>query len=177
MIRSLFIFLSLIVLYRNEASGQPALYNFAVRENLMKNQQIAIIAVDKRDVPDQSVNGTFHFRVNGFARELEFHEGIAVVKERIERSTFIYLNYDGPGENLSKLYFVRVSDGDLSPVSISWIALLLVPALLILVAVMFRKLILYAIILLAILFYFNSSHGLDLPTFFRTVTDGISSVF
>jgi hypothetical protein len=177
MIRSFIILFSLIIFYRNEASGQSALNNFVVKENLLKNRQIAVIAADKKDVPDQTVNGTFHFNVNGFARELEVHEGIAVVKEKIERSTFIYLKYEGPEETVSKLYFVRVSNDDLSPMYISWVALLLVPALLILIAIMFRKLIIYAVILLAIVFYFNSSHGLDLSTFFRTVTDGIASLF
>lgn len=159
------------------ATARQGPVNFVVKENLLKNQQIAVIAAGKNDVPTDTVNGTYTFSINGFDRELAFHDGIAVVKERIAKSTFIYLKYESPAEAVSRLYYVRVSGNDLNPVHISWIALLLIPGVLILAAFLFRKLILYAVILLIAWFYFNNSHGLDTGLFFKTIADGLGNIF
>ncbi|HQS52142.1 MAG TPA: hypothetical protein PLN99_09615, partial [Daejeonella sp.] len=65
----------------------------------------------------------------------------------------------------------------LNPIKISWLVLVLVPALIILLAMMFRKFIIIAGILLIVMFYFNTSNGLNISTFFDTVFDGLKNLF
>jgi hypothetical protein len=65
----------------------------------------------------------------------------------------------------------------LNPIKISWLVLVLVPALLILLAMMFRKFIIIAVILIIVMFYFNTSNGLKISTFFDTVFDGLKNIF
>ena len=51
-------------------SNEVVLNNFIVKENLLKNNKIAIIAVDSLDKPLENLSGTFQFSINGFGQEL-----------------------------------------------------------------------------------------------------------
>lgn len=154
-----------------------ALNNFVVKENLLKNNKIAVIAADENEKPLENLSGTFQFSVNGFQQELKFNNGVAVASQPIDRSTFLYLRHENESGTHGKLYYIYKKDDNLRPIKISWLILVLVPLGIIVLATMFRKFIIIAGILLLLLFFFNSQNGLKLPTFFDTVVDGIKSLF
>ncbi len=157
--------------------SEIAIKNFIVKENLYKNNQLAIISADQDEKPVENLNGTFKFSINGFEQDLKFNDGVAVVAQPISKSTFIYIRHENEAGNQGKLYYVIRKYDMLNPIKISWFILVLVPALIILLAMMFRKFILIAGILLIVMFYFNSSNGLKVSTFFDTVFDGLKNLF
>ena len=157
--------------------GSIAINNFIVKENLLKNDKIAIIACDAAEKPLENVSGIFQFSVNGFKQVLTFNEGVAIAPEQIAKSTFIYLRHENETGTHSKLYYVIKKENDLRPIKISWLILVLVPLVIVLLATMFRKFILIAAVLLIVMYFFNTSNGLNVPTFFQTVFDGLKSVF
>jgi hypothetical protein len=158
-------------------SGSIAINNFIVKENLLKNDKIAIIACDENEKPLENISGIFQFSVNGFKQVLKFNEGVAISPQQIDKSTFIYLRHENESGTHSKLYYVSKKEHDLNPIKISWLILVLVPLIIIVLATMFRKFILIAAVLLLVMYFFNTSNGLNLPTFFQTVFDGLKSVF
>ena len=159
------------------SSNQVAINNFIVKENLLKNDKIAIIACDANEKPLEAVNGTFQFSVNGFKQKLRFNDGVAVSPQQIDKSTFIYLRHENETGTHGKLYYVIKKDQDLKPIQINWFVLVLIPLIIIILATMFRKFILIAAVVLIVIFIFNSSNGLKFGTFFETVFDGLKSVF
>ncbi len=161
----------------NGAGTDITINNFIVKENLYKNNQLAIIAADTEEKPIENLSGTFKFSINGFEQELKFNNGAAVVPQPISKSTFIYIRHENESGNQGKLYYVIKKYDIINPIKISWLVLLLVPALIILLAMMFRKFIIIAGILLVVLFYFNTSNGLKISTFFDTVFDGLKNLF
>jgi hypothetical protein len=154
-----------------------AINNFVVKENLLKNEKIAIISTDQNDQPIDTVNGTFQFSVNGFRQELEFNDGVAIPDQKIERSTFLYIRHQNDNGTVGKLYYVYKKENDLNPIKISWIFLVAIPLIIVLIAFLFRKFIIWACVLLIIFLYFNSSKGLNFSTFFDTIFDGLKSLF
>jgi hypothetical protein len=173
-----FIFLILSTLIALSALAQPvSLNNFIVKEHLLKNSKLAIIAVDSADKPLETVSGTFIFSINGFKQELKFHDGFAISPQQIGKSTFVYLKHQNESGTHSKLYYVIKKNEDLNPVKINWMTLLLIPLAIIAIGTIFRKFLIIAVVILVVLFFFNSSKGLGLPTFFETIVDGLRSAF
>jgi len=179
------IFISIfLIVYSKKLSAQEdiiqgqdvAINNFMIKENLLKNNKIAIIATDSLDIPIESLNGTFQFSVNGLGQELRFNEGISVMKQPINKSTFIYLRHENEFGTHGKLYYVYQKDNNLNPIKISWWILVIIPLILILLAALFRKFIVVAVIILIGLFYYNSNQGLKIPTFFDTIFDGLRNM-
>ncbi|MBC8053234.1 MAG: hypothetical protein H7Y13_09220 [Sphingobacteriaceae bacterium] len=161
-----------------QASAQSVhVNNFILKEHLLKNGKIAIIAADSTDKPLESVNGTFLFSLNGFRQELKFNDGIAVAPQPIEKSAFVYIKHQNESGTHSKLYYVIKKGEDLNPIKINWLLLLIIPLVIISIAALFRKFIIFALVLLVIIFFFNSSKGLGIPTFFETIIDGLRSAF
>ena len=158
-------------------SGSLMINNFIVKENLLKNEKIAIIACDADENPLEKVSGQFLFSINGFKQELKFNEGVAVAPQPINESTFLYLRHKNEQGTHGKLYYILKRENNLKPIKISWMMVALVPLAVILIAITFRKLIILAVIVLIIFFYFNSSNGLDFSTFFDTIFDGLKSAF
>lgn len=150
--------------------------NFIVKENLLKNNKIAIIATDSLDIPMESLNGTFQFSINGFGQELKFNDGVAVMTQPINKSTFIYLRHENESGTHGKLYYVFQKGDSINPIKISWWVLVIIPLILILFAALFKKFIVVALILLVGIFYYNSSQGLKITTFFDTIFDGIRNL-
>lgn len=154
-----------------------ALNNFVVKENLLKNNKIAIIAADENEKPIESLNGTFQFSFNGFLQELKFNDGVAVAPQAIDKSTFLYLRHKNESGTHGKLYYIYKKGDDLNPVKINWLILLIVPLGIVILATLFRKFIIIGGIILIALLIFNSSNGLRLPTFFDTIFDGLKGLF
>lgn len=165
-----------VLSFTGKVQAQPvSLSNFIVKEHLLKNSKLAVIAADSADRPVERVNGTFLFSINGFRQELKFNDGVAVAPQQIEKSAFVYLKHQNELGSHSKLYYVVKKGEDLNPIKINWFVLLLVPLIIVAVAALFRKFIIFAIVLLMIIFFFNSSKGLGIPTFFETIIDGLKS--
>ena len=172
----LIIFLLINIIDFAKAQNQNIDY-FIVKENLLKNEKLAIIATDSLEIPLEKINGVFNFSVNGFKQELNFHDGVAVCQLQLEKSAFVFFKHLNDKGSHSNLYFVYEKNNDLRPYKISWYLLLAVPICLILIGYMFRKLIGFVIFILLILGYFYYSKGLSIPTFFESVFDGIKHVF
>ena len=143
---------------------------------MLKNNKIAIIAVDSLDKPLENLSGTFQFSINGFGQELKFNNGVAVAAQPIDKSTFLYLRHENESGTHGQLYYVIRKGDYLNPIRISWWVLVMVPLMLIILAALFRKFIIVAIIILVFIFYYNSSNGLKLSTFFETVFDGLKNL-
>lgn len=156
---------------------QTNINNFLVKESLLKNSKLAIVAADSVNNPMEQINGTYTFSVSGFSHTLKFNDGVAVLPMQLEKSTFVYIKHINDLGNHSKLVYVYKSDGDLSPYTLSTMWLVLFPLIVIFIAFMFRKLIIVAVIVLLIFIYFNHSNGLDLSTFFETIFDSMKRLF
>lgn len=157
---------------------QIIINNFIIKENLLKNGKIAIIACNEKEKPLENINGTFQFGINGFKQELKFNDGIAIAPQPIDKSTFIYVRHENETGTHGKLYYVLKKDDDLNPIKVNWLFLVLIPvAILILASIINKKFILIAIIVIIALFYYNSGKGLNMETLFSTIFDGLRSAF
>lgn len=163
-------------LYAN-AQESFLIKNFLIKENLLQNNKIAIIAADTLDQPQESINGTYSFTINGFKQLLAFHNGVAVSDMEIEKSAFIYIKHENEENQPSKLYYIIKNDTGLNPIKINWYVLLVIPIGLILLGYMFRKLIGLIIFVLMAYIYFNYSKGLSFPTFLESIFDGLKNLF
>lgn len=179
------IFLSLFIQFVGErgfTQDQPvgkseiSIQNFLVKEYPNNNDQLVLIAADLNDKPMNNLHGTFIFSINGFQQEFRFEDGQSVITQPIKQSTFIYIKHQNDSGNPSKLFYVIKKFDRLNPIKISWLLLVLIPLMIILFAIMFRKFIVIAGILLIALFYYNNSKGLRISTFFDTIFDGLKNL-
>lgn len=154
-----------------------AINNFLVKENLLKNNKLAIIATDSLNVPNENINGAYTFSVSGFTQVLKFNDGIAVLPLPIDKSTFVYIKHQNDTGTHSKLVYVYKKDADLTPYAISSLWLFIIPIALVIIAFAFRKLIIFVVIAFLIFVYFNHSSGLNIGTFFESIFDGLRSLF
>ena len=156
---------------------QSDINNFIIKESLLKNSKLAVIAADSVENPLEHINGTYTFSVSGFKQTLKFNEGVAILPLQLERSSFVYIKHLNDKGTHSKLVFVHKKEGTLTPYVISAFGLILFPLLVIVIAFLFRKLLIIAIIILVVFVYFNHSKGLDLSTLMETLVDGIKRLF
>jgi len=158
--------------------GQTQLIqNFVVKENLTQNGKLAIIAVDSADQPLEHINGTFQFSLNGFKQELAFHDGIAVLKQPVESSTFAMFKHTNQAQTVARFYYIHKSDNALKPIKIQAWLLLIIPVLILLIAYAFKRFISVFIILAIVFLYFHFSKGLDISQLLESVFLGIKGVF
>lgn len=151
--------------------------NFIVKESLLKNSKLAIIAADSLEQPMESINGIYTFSISGFTQQLKFNDGVAVLPMQLDKSSFVYIKHQNDEGTHSKLLYVYKKEGSLNPLTINSLWLILFPALIVFIAFAFRKLIIFAVIILLIFFYFNHSNGLNISTFFETIFDSLKKVF
>jgi hypothetical protein len=154
-----------------------AINHFVVKENPFAKNEVAIIATDTANNILENVNGTFSFTVNGIEDTLHFDKGTAFYRHKIARSTFLYVRHQNESGTHSILYYVYKTDDKLIPQHISWIWLLAIPCALFLLAYMFKRFIIIAIIIFGIFVYFNYHAGLSVPTFFQSIIDGLRGIF
>lgn len=177
MIKRISLFFLLVLAYTSGFGQNADINNFIVKESLLKNSKLAIIAADSLDQPIEKINGTYTFTVSGFTQAIHFHEGIAILPMQLERSAFVYLKHQNDKGTHSKLLYVYKKDGTLNPYTINSMFLIIIPAIIVFLAFAFRKFIIFAVILLLIFFYFNHSNGLNVSTFFETIFDGLKKLF
>ena len=151
--------------------------NFIVKESLLKNSKLAIIATDSLEQPLEEINGLYTFTVSGFTQPVKFSGGVGVLPMQLDKSSFVYIKHQNDKGTHSKLLYVYKKDGTLNPFTINSLWLVLFPALVIFIAFAFRKLIIFAVIVMLIFIYFNHSNGLNLSTFFETIFDSLKRVF
>ncbi|MDO7743812.1 MAG: hypothetical protein MUP99_08565 [Pedobacter sp.] len=151
--------------------------NFIVKESLLKNSKLAIIAADSLDQPLENINGLYTFSVSGFTQPVKFSDGVAILPMQLERSAFVYIKHQNDKGTHSKLLYVYKKDGTLNPYTINSLWLVVIPLLLIFMAFAFRKLIIFVVIILLLFMYFNHSNGLNLSTFFETIFDNLKKAF
>lgn len=150
--------------------------NFLVKENLLKNSKLAIIAADSLGYPMETINGTYTFSASGFTQELTFNDGIAVLPLPIAKSTFVYIKHDNEQGTHSKLVYVYKNDEGLNPFAISRMILIIIPLIIFVLIFAFKRFIYLGIILILVYFYFTSSNGLNVGTFFETTFDYLKSL-
>lgn len=151
--------------------------NFIVKENLTQNSKLAIIAVDSAEAPQENINGTFLFNLNGFQQELSFHDGVAVVKHPLESSTFVFFKHKNQDNSVGKLYYIHKSETGLKPFKIYGMLLLIIPAALLLVGYLFKRFLTMFVILAVVYAYFHYSKGLDFSKIVETIFMGLKSFF
>lgn len=172
-----YLYLITLLFCANICFGQNAnINNFIVKESLLKNSKLAIIAADSLNQPLEEINGVYTFSVSGFSQEITFANGVAILPLKISKSTFVYIKHDNDNGTHSKLLYVFKKDGNLNPFTISRIFLIIIPLLIIFLAFAFKKFIYIAVILLLIFMYFNHSNGLNISTFFETTIDYLKNL-
>jgi hypothetical protein len=170
--------LTLLLLASTYSYAQSAdLNNFIVKESLLKNSKLAIIAADSLGNPIEKVNGIYTFSVSGFSQQVKFTDGVAVLPLPLESSAFVYIKHKNDQGTHSKLFYVYKKEGSLTPYAFNSMWLVLFPVILFVIAFLFRKFLIVAVILFLIFIYFNHSNGLSLGTFFETIFDGLKSAF
>lgn len=151
--------------------------NFLVKESLLKNSKLAIIAADSLGEPMENINGIYTFTVSGFTEQIKFNDGVAILPMQLAKSSFVYVKHENDKGTHSKLIYVYKKDGTLNPFTINSLWLVLFPLILIFIAFAFRRLIIVIAIILLVYIYFNHSNGLNLSTFFDTIFDSLKKVF
>jgi len=153
-----------------------AINHFEIRENPYAVDEISVVATDTLHNVLQNINGSFLFTINGFEDTLKFNSGVAFYKHKMVRSTFLYARHINDSGTHSILYYIYKSD-KLIVIHISWMWLLIIPLTLVLLAYMFKRFIIIAVIIFAIFMYFNYHNNLSLPTFFESIVDGLKGMF
>lgn len=165
----------ILILASNSAYPQDDQHidNFIVKENLIKNGKLAVIAADTSDRPLEQINGTYQFVINGFKQELRFNEGVAVTPNAIEKSIFVFIKHENQHGSHGKLYFIYKTDDGINPIKVSWLYLVLIPAAILLFAYTFKRFLTLGIVILIVFFIFNYNKGLGFENLFETITHGI----
>lgn len=159
------------------AQAQPLrIDNFIVKENLTQNSKLAIIALDSTEQPLERINGTFVFNLNGFQQSLQFHDGVAVVQQPVESSTFVFFKHKNQENTVSKLYYIHKKDTELKPFKINGLLLFLIPVVILLIAYLFRKFLVTFVVLAVLYAYFHFSKGLDFSTIMESILDTLKGL-
>jgi hypothetical protein len=154
-----------------------AINHFVIKENPFAKDEVAIVATDSLGNIQENVNGVFNFTLNGFQDTLKFDKGTAFYRHKIEHSTFLYAKHQNDSGTHSILYYIYRHNDKLNTWHISWVLLLIIPCMLFLLAYMFKRFIIIAIIIFVIFIYFNYHNGLNIPTFFESIINGLKSMF
>jgi hypothetical protein len=178
MLKIKFVFFLLLFFLSNTAFSQKLdINNFIVKESLLKNSKLAIIAADSLENPMEQINGIYTFTVSGFSQSLRFNDGIAIVPLQLERSAFVYIKHVNDTGTHSKLVYVYKKEGSLNPYTVNSMWLVIIPLIIVVIVFLFRKLLVLGIIIFLILLYFNHSSGLGIGTFFETIFDALKRLF
>lgn len=156
---------------------QQYIDHFIVKENLTANGKVALVAVDSAEVANENINGTFKFSINGFEQVIAFHQGVGVPSQPIDGSTFAYFKHKNQNGTTGKLYFLYKKNNNITPIKINGLLLLIVPAIALLVAYAFKRLLTTFIVLAVIYGYFSFSKGLSLSQILESAFEVLKSFF
>ncbi|RKE52974.1 hypothetical protein [Sphingobacterium detergens] len=158
------------------SAQQQNIQDFVIKENLSKNGKLAVVALDSVGNTNETINGNYMFTINGFSQALQFHDGVAVPNQKIESSTFVFFNHKNQEKSKGRLFYVYKTDNGLSPFAISGLMFLIIPAIVLGIAYMFKKVIMTAIALAIVFFIFNHSQGLDLSKIFDSIFSSLKNL-
>jgi len=175
--KTIYIALLLLLVSGYGFAQKANINNFIVKESLLKNSKLAIIAADSLDQPMESINGLYTFSISGFTQPIRFNDGVGILPMQLDKSAFVYVRHQNDKGTHSKLLYVYKKDGTLNPFTVNSLWLVLFPLALVFIAFAFRKLIIFVVIILLVYIYFNHSSGLNLSTFFETIFDSLKNVF
>lgn len=175
--KKIYYYLALMMISVPGFAQKADINNFIVKESLLKNSKLAIIATDSLEQPIETINGLYTFTVSGFTQPVKFNDGVAILPMQLAKSAFVYIKHQNDNGTHSKLLYIYKKDGTLNPFTINSLWLVLFPLLIIFIAFAFRKLLIFAIIILLVFIYFNHSNGLNLSTFFETIFDSLKRLF
>ncbi|WP_158826413.1 hypothetical protein [Mucilaginibacter lacusdianchii] len=150
--------------------------HFVIKENPFAQHEVAIVAVDTAGTIQENVNGRFSFSINGFDSELNFQNGTAFYRHKMEKSAFMYVKHTNDNGSHAMLYYVYKHGEKLSPWKINWKWLLFIPLAIVFIGYLFKRFIVIAAVVLILFLYFNHHNGLNLSTFFQSIFDGIRGV-
>jgi len=150
--------------------------HFIVKESLLKNSKVAIIATDSLENPIENINGTYTFSVSGFTQQLTFHDGVSILPLPIDKSTFVYIKHENESGTHSKLLYIYKKASDLNPITISRVFFIIIPLIIVILAFAFKKFIYMGIILFLVFFFFSYSKGLNISTYFETIFDYLKNL-
>lgn len=151
--------------------------SFVIKDNPFAQSEIAVVATDSTGNIREEVNGVFSFTMNGFQQAMTFDKGTAFYRNKMERSSFLYVKHINDEGTHSVLYYVYKHDDKLTPIRISWLLLLAIPLGLIFLGYIFKRFLIIAVVIFCIFLYFNYHNGLSIPTFFESIFDGLKNVF
>ncbi len=178
MMKKIFLVFCLLAVSAGFVLAKPITINhFVVKENPFAKGEVAIVATDSLNNIQENVNGTFNFTINGFVDTLHFDKGTAFYRHKIDHSMFLFARHENDSGTHSILYYIYKSDDTLSPYHISWVLLLAIPCGLFLLAYMFKRFIIIAVVILVLLMVFNFHSGLSLSAFLQSILDGLKGMF
>lgn len=154
-----------------------AINHFEIRQNNYASNEVVVVATDTAGHVLENISGIFNFTMNGFQDTLKFVNGVAFYKHKIEKSTFLYAKHKNENGTHGILYYIYNHNDKLTPLHISWVLLLAIPCGLFLIAYMFKRFIIVAIIIFVIFMFFNYHNNLSIPTFFESIIDGLKNIF
>ncbi|MFS8618100.1 MAG: hypothetical protein FWJ85_14860, partial [Solitalea sp.] len=109
--------------------------------------------------------------------EMNFREGRASFPRDLVSSTFLYVKYEGEARSRTRLFYVYPGFVDgFTVLHIPLVLLVAVPLALVLIGMFFRRLIILVVLLLGAFFYFNSSRGLSLSSFFDGIKEWVNGL-
>ena len=150
--------------------------SFTIKESLINKHRISVIALDSTENPKTEISGLIPFQINGFGEVLNFNDGVATSKENIASSTFVFLRYKGVNKSKGRLFYIYKTDSGLTPIAISGLMFVIIPAVILGIAYMFKKVIMTVIGLAISFFLFNHSAGLDLGKIFQSIFASIQNL-
>jgi hypothetical protein len=178
--RKLFLLLCLTLTASTFALADTSpIKHFNIAENPYEQNQVSVVVTDSLNNTQDNLNGDYVFTINGFEDTLKFTSGVAFYKHKIDKSTFLYARHvdENGGATLSSLYYVYKSESKLVPIHISWMWLLIIPLSLVLLAYLFKRFIIIAVVIFIIFAYFNYHNNLSIPIFFQSIFDGLKHIF
>lgn len=162
---------------QDQRIGGQKINDFIVKENISQNGKIAILAVDSSEKVDEHINGSFKFTINGFAQSMLFHDGVAVVQQPIESSTFTLLKHSNQDKTTGKYFYIYKKKDELKIIQINGLTLILIPVLLLFFAYIFKRFIMVFIVVGFIFAYFHFSKGLELGPLLESAMLALKQLF
>jgi len=143
-----------------------------VKTTFLDNTKLTLIAEDSLGNEDKGINGSYPVEINGFEHNLVFILGRSQCPGNLKNSTFLSLKPQSGSLTKPNIFLLVQWGGGIYPQKISSFWLLAVPIGLIFLGYLFRKMIIFLIVLVFLFFFFNK--GLDPITYLKHIYDWLS---